>query len=261
MTIGELQEDPVVFVAEERAHLSTLRSVAAYVILSGLLIEAITFVASGPIIPRMVPKESTDTDGFSANLTALLALIAAVTSIYFTYRQLQAKVRASSRQAWIDKLRSHIARFIALADSAHSSVRNRACSHDPSEFTTCRIEMELMLNPSEKDHRLLMYLGLRLAFFRLGESKFQSIHDVRNIRKAIGIVETTPCEKHKEIDEICEDCKKFKHWESWEPLFKKIPSRAAHAEYKSEYSDLIGYTLRLTHVLLKREWEQVKATK
>ena len=242
MTLGAVDDDPVSYISRPNRIATATKSVAGYLLIGCLLIEATTIVASGPVTPRLLPSNSTDADGLSANLTALLALLAAAASIHFAYRQLQAKVRADSRQAWIDKLRSHIARFIALADYAHSSTRSRAKSLDPDELTTCRIEMELMLNPSEKDHRLLMYLCIRIAFFPLGEREFRSIHDVRNIRKAIGLSD----------DKLSEE---------WVAFFGPIPSRGNPCQYASAYSDLIGYTLRLSHVVLKREWERVKATR
>lgn len=235
--------DPLDHKNEPNFASTVLKMILAYVALGSVAIESTTFLFDGPIIPRLLSKEEPGSNGLSANLTALLALLAAAASIHFTYRQLQAKVKADSRQAWIDKLRSLISRFIALADNAHST--DRVCSRrqDPDEFTTCRIEMELMLNPSERDHRMLMYLSIRLAFFALGEKEFRSIEDVKNIRAAIGIKEEEPVE------------------EKWLKLFGPIPSCGNEAAYRSAYSDLIGYTLRLAHVVLKREWERVKVTR
>ena len=101
----------------------------------------------------------------SANLTAFLALLAAAVSIYFTHRQLQAKVKADSRQAWIDKLRARIARTISLADMVRYA-NDKSCSDDiHQKMFESRLEMELMLNPSEKDHRMLMFLVQKLTLF------------------------------------------------------------------------------------------------
>lgn len=240
MTIGKPADDPIAYDSQNRSLTTAAKSIASYVILGCLLIEAVTFVASGPIIPRLHPDQSTDTDGLSANLTALLALFAAGVSIYFTYRQLQAKVRADSRQAWIDKLRTHIAAFIALVDPLHEGEKGGADGSWRVEFAKRRIEMELMLNPSEKDHRLLMYLSLRLAFFRSGEKLFSQVHDVRNVRETI----------QKDPDYEKSD---------WVEMLGPIPATSSQ-NYRLLQHDLIGYTLRLAHVVLKREWQRVKAT-
>jgi hypothetical protein len=178
----------------------------------------------------------------SANLTAFLALIAAAISIYFTHRQLQAKVKADSRQAWIDKLRAHIAGFIALTDAVEELPDGDARQNAQLDLTGRRIEMELMLNPSEKDHRLLMYLSLRLAFFDAGERAFNRVHDVRNIKKAI----RADSAGHDEA--------------TWAPLLGAIPGKRA-TQREATRSDLVGYTMRLAHVVLKRKWERVKATR
>ena len=241
MTVGEPADDPVAYESPHRPFATGAKSVGSYVILGCLLIEAVSLVVSGPIIPRLRPEQSTDTDGLSANLTALLALSAAAVSIYFTYRQLQAKVRADSRQAWIDKLRTHISAFIALADPRLEANEVETTESCGVEFTKRRIEMELMLNPSEKDHRLLMYLSLRLAFFHSGEDWFSKIHDVRNVRK---VIQNDP--DYKQSD--------------WVVILGPIPAKKSK-NYKLLHSDLIGYTMRLAHVVLKREWQRVKVTK
>lgn len=241
MAIGDTGDDPIEFSPQLNPVASAARSIAAYLILGSLLIEVVTLVVSGPITPRLLPKQTTDTDGLSANLTALLALIAAAISIYFTYRQLQAKVKAESRQAWINKLRAHIAQFIALSDAIHESEGDNQ-NNKWADLTSSRLEMELMLNPSEKDHRLLMYFSLKLAFFNSKENNFNKVHDVRNIKEAINSA-TPACDREK-----------------WVPLLGPIPSKSS-SKRKREYSDLIGYTMRLAHVVLKREWQRVKTTR
>jgi len=251
MVMGSPEFDPLLRQSGARPMISGARLLVGYVVLGGVLIEIITLVAAGPILPRLLKDHPATLDLVSSapnvnwdlngNLTAFLALIAAAVSIYFTHRQLQAKVRAGSRQAWIDKLRGHIARFIALADEVHEG-RTRKGADARTELTSCRLEMELMLNPSEKDHRLLMYLGLRLAFFHDGDQAFNLVHDVRNVKHAIA---SDPAG----YDEA-----------AWQPLLGQIPPTGTD-QHLHEYSDLVGYTMRLAHVVLKREWERVKATR
>jgi hypothetical protein len=249
MTIGAEADDPLVVRPIGSAAAGFIRAAAAYVILGCILIEAASVVVVGPILPRLLTSHAASVARsagaagvsleLSANLTALLALAAAAVSIYFTHRQLQAKVKADSRQAWIVKLRARIADFIALAGTIHE---NGTSSMDQNNLNRRRLEMELMLNPSEKDHRLLMYLSLRMAFFEGDEQRFAEVHDVRNIRAAI-----------KGSDQYNE--------EAWRPLLGAIPEKLPEDRHDKAFSDLVGYTMRLAHVVLKREWQRVKATR
>ena len=194
-----------------------------------------------PDTNKLTSKPADVNLNLNGNLTALLALVAAAVSIVFTHQQLQAKVKADSRQAWISTLRANIARFTALADTVHTKPTSRSTRNE-QELTTRRLEMELMLNPSEKDHRLLMYLSLKIAFFD-GPAGFQQVDDVKNLEAAIKI-----SVGYVEAD--------------WQPLLKSLPTRKTdESAVRQQYSDLIGYTMRLAHVVLKREWEQVKATR
>lgn len=192
------------------------------------------------------------TEGLNDDLTALLALTAAAVSIYFTYRQLQAKVKADSRQAWINALRANIAQTIALADAVRYRTNDAGIDKTRRKLIAARLETELMLNPSEKDHRLLMYLIQKMAFFGKDASKkdkdepviFEGIDDVINIRRSI-----RSSSNYNASD--------------WADILLPIPpiNRANRAKRKKSYSDLVGYTMRLAHVVLKREWERVKATR
>lgn len=155
----------------------------------------------------------------SGNLTAYLALLAAAVSIVFTYHQLRAKVRADNRQAWIDRARRLIAEVVKDAEKAGSPA---------GAAIQRRIELELMLNPSEKDHRLLIYLVQRLA--RVPDA--DSIRDANHLREE-AMAELTGrdrCALLAILDETRE-------------------------------GELVGHVVRLSHVLLKREWERVKHTR
>lgn len=249
MTVGDEEDDPLAIRPTGSGPAGTINAIAAYVVVGCILIEAASMVVAGPVLPRLLTNHASTialpagTVGasleLSANLTALLALTAAAVSIYFTHRQLQAKVKADSRQAWIIKLRARIAGFIALAGAIHEDGTGPDCQKD---LTRRRLEMELMLNPSEKDHRLLMYLSLRMAFFEDGEASFAKVHDVRNIRADI-----RGSDPKAEL--------------TWKPLLGPIPDKSQKNEHDDAFSDLVGYTMRLAHVVLKREWERVKATR
>jgi hypothetical protein len=249
MTLGAEADDPLVVRPTGSGAAGFIRATAAYVILGCILIEAVSVVVVGPILPRLLTSHAASVARpagatgvsleLSTNLTALLALAAAAVSIYFTHRQLQAKVKADSRQAWIVKLRARIADFIALAGTIHE---NGTGSKHQNDLNRRRLEMELMLNPSEKDHRLLMYLSLRMAFFEGGEQHFAEVHDIRNIRAAI-----KGSDQYNEV--------------TWGPLLGPIPEKLPEDGHDKAFSDLVGYTLRLAHVVLKREWQRVKATR
>lgn len=251
MTLGIEGKDPVTYAEERRPFADSrgIRLLFACLMIFSLAIVLLTVVASNDALPlfRTYYDDHTQVDtsanlilNFGQNLTAFLALLAAAISIYFTHRQLQAKVKADSRQAWIDKLRGNIARFVALCDDG----RDRPMSGRPRptmELTQCRIELEMMLNPSEKDHRLLMYFSQKLAFYHRGEKAFMEIQDAQNVK-----------------DDIKKDAKKT--GKDWESIIGEIPAPNAD-DFRKGYSDLIGYMVRLSHVVLKREWERVKATR
>lgn len=179
--------------------------------------------------------------GFTANLTAFLALVASGGAIYFTQKQLEAKVKADSRQEWIDKLRGNLAKFIAQVDALQASPHGRGCETSMKDLTSTRIEIELQLNPSEKAHRILMFLTIKLAFFDKGQAEFLKVQDVTTL---LNIVDSELPPGHSGRDRI----------------FGRIPQRR-DPRYGDIYGDLVGCALRLSHLVLKREWELVKATR
>ncbi|MDX3911644.1 MAG: hypothetical protein QHC67_17830 [Sphingobium sp.] len=164
------------------------------------------------------------------NPTAYLALIVGLATIFFTFRQIRAKVRADSRQAWILKARELLGDVVASID-AH---KERIAANDSDNATELwntlnpkRLELELMLNPSEKDHRLLMYLIQHFSAWR----EPPVIPQDAKILKDIIADETPTTERLQE----------------WNAILNAT-DRAA----------LVSYILRLSHVVLKREWERVK---
>ena len=176
----------------------------------------------------------------SGNLTAFLALIGASVSIWFAYSQLRAKVRADNRQAWLGKTRELLARVIALG-AAHAKAEGRDRARLWAKLDAPRLELELMLNPSEKDHRLLMYLLRRLAF----------VHDLHRAERADeGVLRDLI---KKACAKIVDDRPAFKGVDlydaDWAPVLET-----------TDPAKLVTYATRLGHVLLKREWQRVKNT-
>jgi len=43
--------------------------------------------------------------------------------------------------------------------------------------------------------------------------------------------------------------------------FRTDPDKEPTEKHDKAFSDLVGYTMRLAHVALRREWQRVKATR
>ncbi|MDK9720861.1 MAG: hypothetical protein OEL53_06720 [Rhodospirillales bacterium] len=165
--------------------------------------------------------EPTSLININANLTAFIAIIASFSAIFIAYDQLRAKVRADNRQEWINKVRILISDIVGLLP-----VSRYACK---KEVTKRRIELELMLNPSEKDHRLLSYLirrALNVDF---------KIKPDRNLRDIISE------EGNHHIDD-----------DLYQYIF------VGEAISPEQLNDLISYIMLISHIVIKREWERVK---
>lgn len=165
-----------------------------------------------------------------ANPAAYLVFVVGLATIYFTFRQIRAKVRADSRQAWILKARELLGEVIAAIDAhkvALAANDVKKAENLWNKLNPKRLELELMLNPSEKDHRLLMYLIQHFAAWRTPGVAAQDAEILKEI-----IAETTL------------DAARLLQWHA----ILLTPDRSA----------LVSYILRLSHVVLKREWERVK---
>lgn len=171
-----------------------------------------------------LPAASPSADLSKTALPALLALLAALLTITFTYYQLRAKVRADNRQVWIARLRVLIAEVTAMAYALDGANRTKTVEIW-QKLGSARLEFELMLNPSEKDHRVLMYLVQQLS--DLSTPIHGYIADAHNLRTIV-LADTGDDEKWQRLL----DCRKAEQ--------------------------LVGYIMRLAHVVLKREWERVK---
>jgi len=172
----------------------------------------------------------------SGNLTAFLALTAAVASIWFANSQLRSKVRADNRQEWLANARTLLGEVVALArENAVADGSSRAAINellDPK-----RLRFELMLNPREKDHRLLMHLLRRLAF----------LHEPARAEAADGGTFLKVLNEHCIVSASGANSPREAKWKL-----------VVHCQDPAE---LTTYVMRLGHVVLKREWERVKATR
>lgn len=164
------------------------------------------------------------------NPAAYLVLVVGLATIYFTFRQIRAKVRADSRQAWILRARELLGEVIAAIDAhkiALAATDVVKAEKLWNKLNPKRLELELMLNPSEKDHRLLMYLIQHFSAWRTPSAAAQDAEILKDI-----IAETTL------------DPTRLLQWHT--------------ILLTQDRSALVSYILRLSHVVLKREWERVK---
>jgi hypothetical protein len=172
----------------------------------------------------------------SGNLTAFLALTAAVASIWFANSQLRSKVRADNRQEWLANARTLLGEVVALARE-HAVADGSARASINELLDPKRLRFELMLNPREKDHRLLMHLLRRLAF----------LHEPDRAEAADGGAFLQVIGEHGVVSESDANGPRESKW-------KRVVDC-------KEPAQLTTYVMRLGHVVLKREWERVKATR
>ena len=229
---GLVRDDPLNHVPRFRPRHFLGRSPLYVLSLTAVMVLAwfLLCLIDRPWLPDMLRGETVAGKVFlqlaKPNLTAYLALIAAAASIFFAYLQLRAKVRADNRQAWIDRARAHLAAVTSLG-SIHADASPKEAPDLWREFAPLRVELELMLNSSESDHRLLSFLLHELALLR--REPGPAIEDSENLKALI------KRDSGQDFDE-------------WLPGW-------------AERVQLITYILRLSHVVLKREWERVKHTR
>jgi len=226
-------------------HVARLAVAAAVLYLGSRL--AAEWIAK-PGLPPFLERGGDDRLGadalinLSGNLTAFLALTAAAASIWFANSQLRSKVRADNRQEWLANARTLLGEVVALA-RGHAG----AAGTDPPTFDDAldsrRLRFELMLNPREKDHRLLMHLLRRLAFLREPE-RAQAADG-----GAFLIVLKKLCEGRQRVRDA-DGTEKSYYEAEWKAIVEC-----------SNAAVLTTYVMRLGHVVLKREWERVKAAR
>ncbi|NPD69781.1 hypothetical protein HN018_28390 (plasmid) [Lichenicola cladoniae] len=167
----------------------------------------------------------------SDNLTAYLAIFTAAIAVYVARFTIRAQVRSKSRQKWIDKVRTLISDLISDIDLVF-----RKEYIDLTSINKKRMQLELLLNPSEKDHRLLTMLirvcaspGLPVkaddnlrAFWKANDMEYR-IHS-----GAKGLIRIL--------------------------LLGKV------SRNNKVQGEAISYVIRLSNVVLKREWERVRET-
>lgn len=222
---------------------SLIFQVPLYLLIWGVVLSVVDLIRDPSPRPFLLdnssPPLSKPLAAVLGNPTAYLALIVGLATIFFTFRQIRAKVRADSRQQWIIQARKLLGEVVALID-AHRDLRaaNRFKQAEEvwNKLSPARLELELMLNPSEKDHRLLLYLIQRFATWR---SPHRQTQDAEILRRSIaGVADALAGTANAQLDE------------KWKPIING-----------KDRAELVSYIIRLSHVVLKREWERVKHTR
>lgn len=154
------------------------------------------------------------------DFTAAFAFTGIVITALIATIQLRAKVRSDNRQNWIAALRKPLAEMIQLIPVHGGEFVEAHRKLNREKFVSNNFELELYLNPSEKTHRSLIAM-IHKAYW---DTPYQRPYN--------------PIE----IDRIVLEC-----------LGKKalLTDEAKRAVLKSEI-------IRLSNVVLKREWELVK---
>ena len=193
-----------------------------------------TFLLQGTLPPLAAPIATA-----LGNPIAYLALIVGLATIFFTFRQIRAKVRADSRKQWIIQARKLLGEVVALIDMhrrQREDFKNEKAEETWAKLNPLRLELELMLNPSEKDHRFLLHLIQRFCAWRKPEVPIQ---DAEIMKKSISATICSPND-HAGRDHI---------------------QKLLQIADEKDRAKLVSYIIRLSHVVLKREWERVKHTR
>jgi hypothetical protein len=173
----------------------------------------------------------------------IMAVIAGLITIHNATNQLVAKVRSENRQKWIDDVRNSLAEAITYMyifdPNAHTedlstvteeekNKKAKLASEEKDKAERVRFRLELLMNPSEKDHRTIGYL-LRKAY---RVKKMERID--KSIEENLGSLLDQIVDINALENSICQI---------------------------KDYDKLISWLIRLSNATLKREWELVKIAK
>lgn len=231
------------------ATMGAFASVVALGILFGIALDYILY----PRVPTIFVKDEgfANLASLSTNLTAFLALIAAAISIVFTYQQLRAKVRADSRQAWVTRVRKLMADVLA---NIHEVSWGKGDDQTVSSFHKSRTRLELHLNPAETDHRLLMLL-IRACVL----PSLKIDNDRETARQLVSVMDACTEERRRRFVK-----------ESFDVLSRTLNLYRDSAPGVVEQREgprpedrdrIVSFMFKLSHAILKREWERVRHTR
>ena len=154
------------------------------------------------------------------------ALIALCGVLYGHHVTIRAKVASENRQKWVDNVRDTLAHVLNYLNNVDKEV-----FHSQSDANRYRIKLELLLNPSEKDHRTLSTL-LRIGY---GIQDLEKTIDQEVLSKLRGV-----------------------RYLFWRLKQEKRRNKSYKILRQKDHNLLISYIVRLSNAMLKREWEIVK---
>jgi hypothetical protein len=211
------------------------------------VMEALSFLAAAclasavldfllrPYVPAILLRDTDKGTTINAvvditgSLTAYLAIVTAVLGLYVARFTIRAQVRSKSRQEWIDKVRQLIAGLVCRIEAGPPD-------DDANDCVSRRrlVQLELLLNPSEKDHRLLTMLISRQIF----------------PRERLGLDN----ELKQQLAQMQHDLPKSAR----DLLLFVTQDRAGGAAIAPEL--IAAQAVRLSQAILKREWVRVTVT-
>lgn len=154
------------------------------------------------------------------DFTVVFAFAGIVITALIATIQLRAKVRSDNRQNWIAALRKPLAEMIRLIPVYGGEFVQAHRNPSREKFAANNFELELYLNPSEKTHRALIAMVHKAYWDTPDQEPYEPI----------------------EIDRV---------------VLERLGKQALLAN-ETERAALKSEIIRLSNVVLKREWELVK---
>jgi len=159
--------------------------------------------------------------------------------------RIRAQVQSNNRIDWINSFREQISIIVANAPEPSCTHDLNIKMNDPHYIRTvnsARSKLELLINPSERDHRALSFFLRQLAGFHPISIDCDVENQLRNAAMRYR------CVIHKK--------RWNKHICKYHPLY--LEKTRFDITDKSERDWLISIIIRLSNAVLKREWERVK---
>lgn len=174
-----------------------------------LCLSSFVWIAGIRVLHILVKEPSKDHIEIATFLLGFLSLTGAATKVVYEWRL---KARAENRQKWIDQIRETFRLLIENMPLIEDV--DPVSSQKKAAYLAEHGKLELLMNPSERDHRALMAL-------------IRHIYGYPNVP-----IDEVP---RKELD-----------------IAKLDPAKRA------DFAKLKSQMIRLSNVVLKREWERVK---
>ena len=187
----------------------------------------------GTLIPRAV-------------VSTVATLILGGAGIFYNMR-LQA--RAQNRQNWINDMRQIIVNLLEILACYGANQKEREKKEKKeieARYKKNMFQLELSINPSEKECRALLALIRRGSIFTVGQKWGGFIRGIDD-NVLCRLNKRSQLNNRKGIKENINPCSKYGRRN------KKCDCEDCEERYEN-----ISYIIRLSNVVLKREWEQVK---